>query len=513
MYLGEGDTQFGLFGHFAYLDLTASAETDAERLLLERAQRSLDLTYRARPETRPGFPGAPTRHVAKKPRFPGPIHNLPPRNQDFVGREEELGKLLALLAADEPVVLTQAITGLGGIGKTQTALAYAHRHLDDCRLVWWLKAEQPVTLAADYAGMAEPLGLPETADQPKQVEAVRRALEGMEGWLLVFDNVEDPAAVQRDYFPRRGAGRVLLTSRRTDWRGIAKALPLDVLPEADAVALLSGGAEARAGEQAEAAALAKELGYLPLALAQAHAYVTGTGRSFADYRALLAARREDLLRRGVPNDYKLPVLLTWGPSLEAAEKACPAARPLLELLAFFSADPLPRTILAADPEALPEPLRDPLILDDAVAALARFSLVTTTQGRWSSTVSCRRSSATASPPILPLPGPSAPSVSRRWAGQNDMWDHEGWSAVQALLPHALAAAQAAAAHAPTVAIMARYVFDRAATYLEIRGAYAEATSLFEQLWPSPRRRSAPSTPTLLPAQQSCFALPGHRPLR
>ena len=56
-----------------------------------------------------------------------------------------------LLAGQGPAVLTQAITGLGGIGKTQTARAYAYRHLADYALVWWLRAETPATLAADYA--------------------------------------------------------------------------------------------------------------------------------------------------------------------------------------------------------------------------------------------------------------------------------------------------------------------------------------------------------------------------
>ena len=76
------------------------------------------------------------------------------------------------------------------------------------------------------------------------------------------------------------------------------------------------------------------------------------------------------------------MLLTWGSSLEAAEKEkdYPAARPLLELLAYFSADPLSHTMLAADPKALPEPLRDPLVLDDAVTALTRFSLIRAAEG-------------------------------------------------------------------------------------------------------------------------------------
>src|SRR3954471_22327666 len=140
----------GLFRHFAFLDLTTGAEADAERLLRERAKRSLDASYRPKPEARPQFPG----QAAPKPPFPAPaagptlaVHNLPPTNPDFVGREEALKELRQLLISGSgPAVLTQAITGLGGIGKTQTALAYAHRHLADYQLVWWLHAETAATL-------------------------------------------------------------------------------------------------------------------------------------------------------------------------------------------------------------------------------------------------------------------------------------------------------------------------------------------------------------------------------
>ena len=57
-----------------------------------------------------------------------------------------------------PAVLALAITGLGGVGKTQTALAYCYQHLADYRLIWWLRAEEPATLAADYAALARPFG-------------------------------------------------------------------------------------------------------------------------------------------------------------------------------------------------------------------------------------------------------------------------------------------------------------------------------------------------------------------
>ena len=186
-------------------------------------------------------------------------------------------------------MLTQAITGLGGIGKTQTALAYAYRHLADYDLVWWLRAETPATLAADYATLAGPLGLdPDTADQAKLTAAIRQRLQAMPGWLLVFDNVEDPA-LPRAWLPGTGGGHALITSRRTDWRGLARALPLELMPEDEALQLLTGRPDPAALPPAELAAakeLADELGYLPLALAQARAYMAETGKSLAGYLRL-----------------------------------------------------------------------------------------------------------------------------------------------------------------------------------------------------------------------------------
>ncbi len=137
--------ELGQLAHFAHLDLGSEAEADAEQLLCERVKKSLDPTYRSKPETRPHFPG----HATSKPAFPppaaGPVfatNNLPPINPYFVGREGVLAELRRLLLASQgPAVLTQAITGLGGIGKTQTARAYAYRHLADYAVIWWLRAE------------------------------------------------------------------------------------------------------------------------------------------------------------------------------------------------------------------------------------------------------------------------------------------------------------------------------------------------------------------------------------
>ena len=185
----------GLFAHFAHLDLGSEAEADAERLLCERARKSLDLTYRSKPQARPRYPG----QSAAKPAFPPPAagpafatNNLPPTIPTSSAARACSPSCAAAPAGQGPAVLIQAITGLGGIGKTQTALAYAYRQLTDYELVWWLRAETSATLTADYCTLAGPLGLdPDIADQEKLTTPIRRR-SCPAGWLLVFDNVEDP---------------------------------------------------------------------------------------------------------------------------------------------------------------------------------------------------------------------------------------------------------------------------------------------------------------------------------
>src|SRR5687767_7707106 len=115
-----------ILGPIVHADLTGCEEAEAQSRLLARVKKAVDATYRPKPETRPRFPGAPARQVPQKPRFPVATHNLPPFNPDFVGRDEVLAELHRLLTSGQgPAVITQTITGLGGIGKTQTALAYA----------------------------------------------------------------------------------------------------------------------------------------------------------------------------------------------------------------------------------------------------------------------------------------------------------------------------------------------------------------------------------------------------
>ena len=342
----------GLLPQIVYIDLVGLVEVGAREKLLTGVRRG-----RAKPSTKPGFPGS-GRAAREAPRFPGAlpdIWNLAPRNPNFTGREDQLRDLHAALTADRAAAIVP-IAGLGGAGKTQLALEYAWRHTADYEIVWWMRADDPATLAGDYAALAANLGVEDSpGDQQATVAAVRSWLAHHPGWLLIFDNAGS-AADCRDYLPG-SAGHVLATSRDPNWRGVAEPLRLPVLPRAEAIAFL----HKRSGQDEPAAAgeLCKLLGDLPLAIEHAGAYIESAAISVAEY-----------LKRyvGFPGVLLGPVAATWAISVDRLRTEAPAALDLLHLVAFLAPDDI-------DPELVARHFPAALEFDQARAALRRYSLI------------------------------------------------------------------------------------------------------------------------------------------
>ena len=308
------------------------------------------------------------------------IWNVPHRrNPNFTGREELLAELRKELTSGKRAALTQAIFGLGGVGKTQLATEYAYRHAGDYDVVWWVRSEEAATLAADYAGLAGRLGLPEANARQQEVivEAVRNWLEGHPRWLLVFDNANRPEDVNK-YLPGVVKGHVIITSRNPIWGEIASPLQVKVLePDKGAEFLLS---RTRQEDEASARKLSEELGGLPLALAQAGAYIEANGVTIAHYLELFQLRREELWadERG-PLGYERTVSATLSLAIKPVEAEAPAGVDLLKLCAFLGPDDIPRSLLSDGKEYLPEQLgetvADELKMNRAIEALRHYSLV------------------------------------------------------------------------------------------------------------------------------------------
>ncbi|WP_432022981.1 FxSxx-COOH system tetratricopeptide repeat protein [Streptomyces parvus] len=312
-----------------------------------RAALSEAINGGTRPTSPPVFPGgAPTADPAEaegstKPRLPGStgrpdVWNVRRRNPDFSGREAVIVQLRESLLSGQQAVV-QALHGMGGIGKTQIALEYAHRFSGQYDLVWWIDAEQSDQIPVHYTELADHLGIakPDAGSDPN-ARAVLHHLRTRQRWLIVLDNAEDPAQIA-SWLPE-GPGHVLITSRNHSWRGIAHPTGLDVFTRSDSLAYL--GTCLPGTTPAQADALAQDLGDLPLALAQA-AGVIGSGMTLDRYRQLLTDDTARIMREGDAPGYPAPLAAAVGIATARLDDNHPEATALLRLGAFLGPDPIP----------------------------------------------------------------------------------------------------------------------------------------------------------------------------
>jgi tetratricopeptide (TPR) repeat protein len=293
---------------------------------------------------------------------------VPPRIAGFTGRTDELDRLDAILTQDKPAAASRvgraALQGMGGVGKTVLAIEYANRFRNLYDGVWWCPAETRAGLMTGLATLARELEVasPAEADIEKAAKAaLRRLAEQRELWLLVYDNVAEPAEIT-DLLPA-AVTRVLVTSRFSDWSAWADEVSLDVLPFADAIVFL----ESRAGRSDEAGArtLADALGRLPLALDHAAATCKRTQLSFADYAAKASSLIDAALRGAT---YPRSVAATFDLAIDDAVAHCPAAEALMAFLAQCAPERVPMTLVEGAIDDESERM-------EALAALFEVSLI------------------------------------------------------------------------------------------------------------------------------------------
>ena len=290
-----------------------------------------------------------------------------------------------------------AITGLGGVGKTQLLLELVYRMKDknkSCSIIW-IPATDMESLQKTYRNVAQQLGIPGSGEERADVKRLVQAHLSKESagqWLLVFDNADDidmwtakPGTEQTsdhliDYLPRNRQGCIIFTTR--DRKTAIKLAQQNIIevPEMDedmATELLQKCLvnQDLVNNKQDTKALLAQLTYLPLAIVQAAAYINENDIVLADYLSLLAEQEEeviDLLSEEFEDDWryrnvKNPVAATWLISFEQIHHRDPLAAEVLSLMACVDAKDIPQSLLLPGPSRKKE--------TDAIGTLNAYSFI------------------------------------------------------------------------------------------------------------------------------------------
>ncbi|MFF7991560.1 NB-ARC domain-containing protein [Kitasatospora xanthocidica] len=302
--------------------------------------------------------------------WPHQVGTMPPQAVHYQDRAEYADLTAALAgggtAVHGPTGSASVVAGLGGVGKSQLAAQYARNAMraGDVDVLVWATAATRTAVIDAYARAAVELLGPAAPDDPEHAAAALLAwLEAKAGrprcrWLVILDDVADPDDLTGLWPPSSPTGRTLITSRRQDPALLAgrRLVPVGVFSAEESRAYLTG-VLAPYGLIEELDGLADDLGHLPLALAQAAAYIaelSDTGMTPAAYRRLLADRTtalRDAAPDRLPDGQGLTVAVTWSLSIDHADTLRPVglARPMLELVSFLDPNGIPEAVLTSDP--------------------------------------------------------------------------------------------------------------------------------------------------------------------
>ncbi|KAL6837242.1 hypothetical protein V8C40DRAFT_260266 [Trichoderma camerunense] len=286
-----------------------------------------------------------------------PFHNIPSRpNPSFFGRENELHSISEYTKQNDKTVITIAINGLGGVGKTQIALHYAHSQIDKkyVHLVLWIHAETPETISEDLTKVA--CGLQLRGTQPgitrnNQILLFNWLRKSHVNWLMVFDNVDRPELVEQNWPP--GAGTVLITARSvTVGQHLhCKQMEVQIFDLATARKLflrLLKKEKLESQEDEAATEIVSELNGHALALHQMAAFILKRNVSISRFLEHYKTQPKRLHRshgytQGVGYNHFLDTV--WAVSFGTInEKEKQNSRVLLGILSFLSPEDIPREL-------------------------------------------------------------------------------------------------------------------------------------------------------------------------
>lgn len=316
------------------------------------------------------------------------------RNPRFTSRESQLTKLKEIIFAADRTTRT-AITGLGGVSKTQLALELVYqiqaRHKNFS--IIWIPALNREILKQAYLHVAKQLGISGCEDN--KVDIKRQVQDYLCGesagqWVLVFDNADDinmwiskfkqGSSRLIDYLPKSKRGSIIFTTRdrktavKLAHQNIVEVSEMD---ETVAMQLLQKClVDQHPINSHNATALLAQLTYLPLAIVQAATYINKNMVSLKDYLLLLANQEGDVIDllseefedKGRYRSVNNPVATTWLISFKQIRQRDPLAADFLSFTAYIDPKDIPSSLLPLGQSRKKE--------TDAIGTLNAYSFIT-----------------------------------------------------------------------------------------------------------------------------------------
>jgi hypothetical protein len=290
------------------------------------------------------------------------------RNPWFIGRKHFLEMLKGKLFDQAPKRHNHriALYGMGGIGKTPAALEYVYTNRDSYERIYWITVVDQASLLSGYQKIAINADLKRLLKlNPVEIaEGVLSWLQQEQSWLLVIDNLDD-IDIASGFLPQTGPHQhILITTRNSNSTGIpAEGMELPLLDATDSVDLLSTLSNitvmANSTESGQAAQIVQELGYLPLGIEQAAAYVREVAVDFATVLDDYHKNHTDV-HQWIPQgnrSYTHSVATTWSMSFNIVRKNHTQATELFQLLLFLNPYGILIDFLQAGVQALQDDLR------------------------------------------------------------------------------------------------------------------------------------------------------------
>lgn len=292
--------------------------------------------------------------------------NLPPQNLEFLGRDSDLDVLHEVLKAPGQVC---SLSGPGGVGKTSTAIEYAHRFGSEYPLIFWVEAETPGGCAEKYAAIARHVINDTTLDKRGQGGLISMTKEYLKKtrvrWLLILDNADDWNSIS-GYVPRnmtKTQGSVLITSRDCKLFGAMKVQPKNIrqvtlkafsLSES-ARFLLCGISPAKRGKDLtrdpdyKLAIKASELvGRLPLAIGMIAGYVRVSRSDLVTFLESWEEREESMMESGRisdPTAFDPAIDALWDIGISEVPRI---SSMVLNIVSFFDPEKIQKDLLIYD---------------------------------------------------------------------------------------------------------------------------------------------------------------------